>query len=606
MIFEAAAVRRALWWLVPALFCLYFHWPTLGFWFRADDFAWLGLRLSVNDPASLARVLFEPQAQGTSRFLSERGFFLLFETLFGLNALPFRIAVLAAMIANCVLLAAVTRRLTGSEAAAVIAPVIWTVLAGLSSAIGWLSSSNQIWFALFFLMSFWFFLNRWMIACWLVYLAGFGTLESIVVFPAVCVSYALLADRGRLRAALPLWIPAFLYTGLHFAVLGRINRDPAYTKYFDPASLLDTARFYLGMALHGNGWMPAAGVALAILLTVAAWLALRREFTALFGLAWFALMIAPVLPLRDHRMLYYLAAPGMALAFTFAAAIAGAARVHRALAVAAAAAALLVISPNTQQSRWIQAWHRSRTAETRALVEGVAAARANHPRKAILLDQVSNELFWDAVFDNPFRILGISRVYLAPGAEAAIDSHPEWGGINEWIVPPKAVRQWFLDDAAAVYAWNDGRLVNVTATWRAKAAALGSELSPFVDAGDPAFADQLGSGWHELEANRARWMSGRATVSLNASKAAARELVISAYAPAALLEAGPVELSARINGIDAGRETVRTGDTRFEIVMPLKTALSGNVDVELRASRTIRPAGDGRELSFAFGTIQIR
>lgn len=606
MILDAARWRRALWWLVPALFCVFFHWSTLGFWFRADDFAWLGLRLSIDDPASLARALFEPQAQGTARFLSERGFFLLFETLFGLNAVPFRIAVMAALAASCVLLAAITRKLTGSDAAAVIAPVVWTTLAGLNSAIGWLSSSNQIWFALFLLAAFWLFLKGRTAACWIVYLAGFGTLESMVVFPAVCLTHSLLLDRASARRALPLAVPAMFYVILHFGVLGRINRDPAYVKYFDPGSVVDTARFYLGMALDGNAWTPIAGIALAILLATIGWLAWRRDFTAIFGLAWFALTIAPVLPLREHRMLYYLAAPGMALGFSFAAAIAGSARANKAVALAAAAAALLVLSPNARQSRWIQAWHESRTSETREMVRGVEAAHAAHPAKAILLDRIPNELFWDAVFDNPFRILGISRVYLAPGAEAAIDAHPEWGGINEWVVPPKAVREWFTDEAVVVYAWDDQRLVNVTREWRAKAAELGSGLSPFVDLGDPAFAAQLGEGWHQVEEIRARWMSGRAAVTLNASKAVARELAISAYAPAALLAAGPVELSAYVDGVEAGRNAVRSGDARFEIVIPLKMPLGENVTVQLRASRTIRPEGDGRELSFAFGTVQIR
>jgi hypothetical protein len=604
--FDAARWRQALWWLTPALFCLYFHWPVLGFWFRADDFAWLGLRLSVHDPGSLARALFEPQAQGTSRFLSERGFFLLFETLFGMNALPFRVAVLAALTASCVLLAAITRRLTGSDAAAVIAPVVWTVLAGLSSAIGWLSSSNQVWFALFFLGAFWLYLKSRMAACWIVYLLGFGTLESMVVFPAVCLAHALLLDPARVRRTVRLLIPAVAYVVLHFAVLGKINRDPAYIKHLDAASILDTARFYLGMAMDGNAWTPAAAIAVAIVSGTAVWLALRRDFLPLFGLAWFVLMIAPVLPLRDHRMLYYLAAPGMALGFLFAAGIARAAKVHRAAAIVAAAAALLVISPNVRQSRWIQEWHASRTSETKRLVLGVEAARALHPTKAILLDAISNELFWDAVFDNPFRILGISRVYLAPGTETSIDSHPEWGGINEWIVPPGAVRDWFAREEAVVYAWDQGQLVNVTPRWRVKAADLAAALSPFVDAGDPAFAAQLGEGWHELEDNRARWMSGRATVTLNSSRAVAGELVVSGYAPAALLIEGPVKLSVRVNGKDAGAGVISDGDSRFEIVVPIAMTSGETAEVELRASRIIRPEGDGRELSFAFGTIQIR
>ena len=88
------ALRFAL----PTAVCLLLYWRTLSFWFRADDFAWLGLRLSIHRPWDFLVALFEPQAQGTIRFLSERAFFLTFEKMFGLDSTPFRVAVLLALL----------------------------------------------------------------------------------------------------------------------------------------------------------------------------------------------------------------------------------------------------------------------------------------------------------------------------------------------------------------------------------------------------------------------------------------------------------------------------------------------------------------------------
>ncbi len=606
MIRNAARLRQHLWWVVPVCFCLYFQWPTLRFWFRADDFAWLGLGLSVHNAGDLTRALFEPQAQGTSRFLSERGFFLLFERLFGMDALPFRIAVLAAHLAGCVLLAAITRILTGSNVAAGIAPILWTISAGLNSAIGWLSSSNQIWFSLFFLAAFLSYLKGRWIACWVFFLLGFGTLESIVVFPVVCLAHAMLFDRATVRPALVLLIPSVAFAMLHFGFLGRINTDPAYRKFFDPASLATTLHYYWVSALNGATLLQIAVT--AMVLSLAAWTAWRRNFGPLFGLIWFLLLLAPVLPLRDHQMLYYLAAPGMALGYLMAALVPASAKRHWLLGLTAAFAGAAVAWPNQQQSRWIQEWHHSRTLMARSVVRGVEDSRRSHGDKAVLLEGISNDLFWDVVFDNPFRLLGISRVYLAPGSEAAIDTHPEWGGINEWVVPPLAVRDWFAKDEAVVYAWNGSGLANVTEVWRPRAAKLEASLSAFVDAGDEAFARQLGAGWYQREENRSRWMGRRAKLVLNASRAAAGELIVSAYAPGILTSGGPVELAARIAGAEIGRRRVTAVDAGFELVFPVPAGFRGRekIEIELEASRTIRPPGEDRDLSFVFGTIQVR
>src|SRR5215469_69117 len=75
-----------------AVFCTVLYKYTFRAWFQADDFAWLGLRLQVHSWPDFWRAMFVPLAGGSVRPLTDRAFFLAFSTLFGIHALPYRIA----------------------------------------------------------------------------------------------------------------------------------------------------------------------------------------------------------------------------------------------------------------------------------------------------------------------------------------------------------------------------------------------------------------------------------------------------------------------------------------------------------------------------------
>ena len=127
-----ARIGRLLWWLLPIAFLFWLYSDGLKVWFISDDFAWLGLLREVHESRSLLNALFTPAAQGTIRPWSERGFFLLFESLFGLDSLPFRICVFITMAANLTLVAWITRRITGSPAGRLSwPPILWTANASL-------------------------------------------------------------------------------------------------------------------------------------------------------------------------------------------------------------------------------------------------------------------------------------------------------------------------------------------------------------------------------------------------------------------------------------------------------------------------------------------
>ena len=134
---------QAAYWAIPSLLCLAIYWLGLRAWFQQDDFAWLRLNTRLHETGNLWTLLFEPQAQGTIRPLSERTFFMALNGLFGFDALPFRIAVFLTQIANLLLLSTVAWRLTKSRAAGFLAPVLWICNNTLATVMSWTAAYNQ-------------------------------------------------------------------------------------------------------------------------------------------------------------------------------------------------------------------------------------------------------------------------------------------------------------------------------------------------------------------------------------------------------------------------------------------------------------------------------
>src|ERR1017187_4579396 len=103
----ARKAARIAYWMAPSLVCLLVYRSGFAAWFRADDFAWLGLTLRVHNFRDLLDMLVLPAAEGTFRPWSERAFFMAGFSLFGLDAVPFRILIFATQFANLVLVATI-------------------------------------------------------------------------------------------------------------------------------------------------------------------------------------------------------------------------------------------------------------------------------------------------------------------------------------------------------------------------------------------------------------------------------------------------------------------------------------------------------------------
>lgn len=607
---------RAAGFALAGVVCLALYWPGLMTWFSMDDFAWLGLRLSIASGDDLLAALFSPKAQGTIRPLSERLYFLTLEKFFGLESLPFRLIAFSVQLWNLWLAQRLVERVTGERAAGVVAVLLWTVNSALALAMSWSSAFNQLLWPCLMLGACharWTWLEtgnrraRW--AEWACFLLGFGALELQVVYPAIAGALTLLYRRERWRELLPLFAVSAAYTAMNRA-MAKPQTNPVYMLYWD-GGMVGTFGTYLRMATGmwrpemfrpEDAWWVAAEVFVGVsALAAAGWLAWKRERWALFGAVWFLATLGPILPLKNHISDYYLTVPVLGLAMAL-----GVAAARR--PVWAVVPVLVYAAGSGYWARRIVDYNFDRAEQGRLLFAGICEAARLHPGQLILLTSVSSEQYWGVMNDNPFRLVEGLRVYLAPGGDENIEKHPDLGDPARFVLPGPAARKALDRGEAVVYVPSGGKLRNVTALWRELAAKQwGGELATLVDVGQPLLASQLISGWHAIEQGF-RWSAGRAVVRLGPAGSATR-LTVDAFRGGEGGKRGKVTVVALANGLEAGRWEMPREDSALAVSAPLPSGLDRGapVNVELRIEPVLREEGaGGRELGLAFGKIGLR
>jgi hypothetical protein len=409
---------------------LLLYWRVPRLWFQNDDFAWLSLERDLRENG-LIHALFTPFAQGTVRVLGDRLFFLVFSGLFGLHALPYRIFELATWIVALTLIVLIGEkligeRLTGSRTAAVAAAILWAANVNAVEAVAWASAYDQLLCAVCVLGAFYSRLRGWRAAEWIFYLAGFGALEIVVMYPFLAVAYALCTDRKELRGTLWLFAPAVVFSVVHFLWIPKPAAG-AYALSLD-SRLPATFASYLAWtfepgsaALRSHAeQLRAPELLIGLILGLAlGWFAVRclvrRQWIAGFFCGWFVLLLAPVLLLPDHVMPYYLTLPSIGLAWLAGWAIASSGsnggRVRMAVLGLAAAYFVGNAAGIQSQTRWFQ----TRSQRMHMVMEGVAAAVAAHPGDAIALEGVDDELYQTGFDGHPFLLVGAERVWRVPG-----------------------------------------------------------------------------------------------------------------------------------------------------------------------------------------------
>ena len=608
----------AAYWLLPPLLCLVLYRRGLTAWFQADDFAWLSLRFQVHDVRSLLHVLFAPMAQGSIRPLSERSFFLVFESIFGVNVLPFRICVFLTQCANLTLLTAITRRLSTSRLAGFCAAILWLVNNGLVWPMVWTSAYNQILCGFFLLSAFWYLLQyietgrrSYYLCQWALFLLGFGALEINVVYPALAALYTYLCARRFFGSTLPLFVPSAIFTLAHRLIAPTQHSGP-YALHFDralPATLLAYVyRVLVPFPVEKmNKWQTLAcllGVSLVGFIIVRI---RQKDSLPVFCLGWFAIVLAPLLPLRDHFSSYYLVVPSIGLAMLAGYALRTACRSGAAWGVAALILAAGYTVPMIRADLVEARWLHDRSIAIQRMVLGVARAHQLHPTEAILLDSVDEQLFRAGMYHHPFSVVGATAVYLTPGS--AIRIGPLDVRVEDYELPGGPTVYGLDHNQIVVYRVGGRRLKAITSLYiNTTAQNLDTNPPQLVDLANPLFAYLLGPEWYAPEEGF-RWMPRRANLRMGGPRTRSERLYLNGFcSPAELQAAATMPVRVWLDGIPLGELLVKTGNNPFQFSLPIPDQLVGSkqVEVAVEAGRTFRTGLDGRELSLAFSSFEIR
>jgi hypothetical protein len=635
----SARLRRLLRWavlVIPIVFLFWLYSDGLRTWFVADDFAWLGLISNVHNLHDLLSKLFSPAAQGTIRPWSERGFFLLLESLFGLDSLPFHVCVFITMAADVALVAWIARRITGSAAAGFLAAILWTANTVLTTVMAWISAYNEALCALFLLSATALFIRyaetgRRVFWWWqlVVFTLGFGALEINVVYPALAAAWVLFVAapekrRNLLLSLAPLFCLSVAYFLVHSA-LAPLPTDGPYGVHID-SRIFPTLGVYWKWSLLPSSWRAlghssrTGGAIVSILTLALTGFCIReitkRRYTVLFFLSWYLITLAPTAPLPDHHTDYYVSIPLIGLAMLGALGISQALRstwIWRAPALASLVLYLSVMVPATQTALrfWID-----RSLPMRGLVLGVAAAHQTHPGKIIVLDGITSSLYDDAIKHGAFYPLGLYDVYLTPGSLNTI--HPGAGRekLSNVVLDPATMRHALAHEQVVVYSDVGDHLRNITEEWERleftrspgfKGSSPNERLTPRrVEVGNPLFAYLLGPEWFPVEWPGFRWMPRLATVRLGGPVSANDKLLLEGNCPDLQLRGGFVHLSVSVDGIPLTETKIGGTETHFRRLFDVPPSLTGkdSVNVAISVDRVHQEPG-GRELGLVLGTVEF-
>jgi hypothetical protein len=617
--------QRVACYLAPVFVCLAVYRRAPFTWFRMDDFAWLSIPQYFHSWRDVAEALFAPKAEGTVRIFSERLYFGVLAGLFGLNGGIFHAVALGVWFVDLALLQSIGARLTGSRAAGLLAALLWTVSAVIATPLDWASCFNQVLCALCVLGAFYARLRwlesgeskwRWIEA--IAYLAGFGVLEVIVMYPAMVLLHAAVDERARARWRTALWmlIPAAAFTAAHFLLISAAT-SPYYQIVVD-RRMFSTFVRYLGWSigpsqifLIGDQWITAGKIATrAIALALAAFLILRfarGDRMVIFFAGWFVLWIAPVLPLPNHVIDYYATIPGMGLAWLAGAALVAAWRSGWALRGLAMVLAGAYVVGSVAEARVITIFHLRTGSRMRMLVRATEAEVAAHPGSAFVFQGVDYDLFRGGFRDNPLPLVGVERVWLAPGDDAVLN-HPEFGDVSRFRTTPDALLPLLDAGQARVINLSEDNPRDATGAYRQvlRAQALASHRNT-VRTGDPSDSPRMGEGWFAIE-NGARWMGKRAVVTLAGPRTDSEKLYVNGYASAAALVGGPLRLTIRAAGREVASVTLVEKDKPFAIQAELPNEFTAvyAIEVTVECSRTFRPDTDRRDLGVVISGFEVR
>ena len=615
---RSAWYGKTLYWLLPSLFCAWIHRDGLYAWYQADDFAWLGLTTEYYNAKTFWNAVFRPATQGNFRPLSERLFFFAMWQWFGWNAAPARIIVLLTQCANLVLLSALVRRISGSALAGFVAPLLWSANAALVTSLIWTSAYDEILCALFLLSALLLFIRfaetgqkRFYWAQLAVFVIGFGALEINLVYPALAAAWCWFYRRDRLLWTAPLMALSAAFYKLHTSLAPTPASGP-YHPIFDLSIFTTFAEYWKLVFIPPYGfitpqsllaWAFVASATLGLLVFLFTELLStkppKRRYAAAFFACWFLIVLAPLLPFRDHITHYYLTIPLAGFAALAALAFAR----SKFIAVPLIAIYFAIQLPALQVG---ERWLLDRSISAKRLMLGIRQIHQWEPTKAILLTDVSPDLYGVSIADNPFRLIKGVRVYLAPETlKQLADLAPNLAPPANMVLAAAPTRHALLDGQLVVYSAAAATLLEVTQAYTAGVLTAPSPDEPRrIHPGSAPLAYLLGPEWYPIE-GAYRWMPARATLRIGGPLNTSQKLYISGFAAPESRRMQPLTLTVSAEGRPGTTAQIGPNEESFTRQFPLPPTAIGkpSIQIVLDVNHTF---GRDRQLGLVIETVEIR
>ena len=607
---------------LPIIVFVLCAWPAVQSYFSADDFVMMQVRQRHLEGEPLTQLAFAANEAGSWRPALTLLFYIS-ETLAPGNPWPLHLFYALIQIASMLVLFQIVLRLTGSDIAAALALLFWSVNMCVPETIAWSTGSMQVLLAFCVTHAFYYFIRYaeerrrvFLFVSWAVFLAGFLVLESNLAFPVIAAGWAAVYCRRALKAAVPMLAVSAAFAGAHQLLVPKHAAGP-YAMYFDPVSIQSVTWHYTRWFFHpenvdafartphsfNSAWSVAALSAL-IAFTVCA--AFRRDFRPAFFAVIFLALIAPLTPLREHLSTYYLVPPGIGLAIlgAWAASEGLRARWPARIVTLMLLAGWLAIMPlgTYRTSKW---WH-DYARQMRDFVTAIKSAAHVASDRMTVVSGLSDAVFWGCIHYGCAEAAGVTNWRISPEWTPSEPAAPGLPFDGDRILDDDGLAWRLRLGKAALFSIRGAKVEDRTATARERVLADRFRPPTVVNAGDPAHKDFLSGQWYGVE-NGFRWMS-RYGIVLLPGPAGRKTVVLNGYCAAVPGFPEHLEIGMRVNGVSLPSQRLDRCKGGFQLNVPLPPSVPNlaRVRLDLALSQTFRAPGDDRVFGLIFGTFAIQ
>ena len=616
--------ENTLFWITPLVVCCAIHWAGFQSYFWGDDFNWLNQKHLLDQGESLFKMLFTPTPHGTWRPWTDHLYFIVLSKIFGFEPLPFRIVAFITQFGSLALLASIVRRLSGSALAGMLAPILWTLNGNTSTSMAWSYAYMQVLCGFTILLAFRLLLAYdetgrplyyWLQV--LVFVLGLGVMETTSFYPALAVIWAWFTARNRLPVLLPLLGVSAVFVILHALMIPK-NTTGYYSMHFD-SSIVKTFAEYCHIAVlptivesphrlavwmaHMSVWSSLTGLCVYLAYTV--W---RKQFLPIVFLGWYLVLLAPVLPLRDHISNYYLTLPAIGLGAL------GACAIQKGLSAGrwAAALTLILAAPYVLASAYLTPRYTrylrdiSWTAED--LIDAAVQARAAHPGKTIVFDNVPALLLLGCIYEDCFTVMGIQNALASEPTQAIPGTDAYSYGKVGYNVSAPEVRAGLASGLLVLYENIKGEWQPASRATSAKYSGGGRNNLPVrIDLDRDLPPSWLVGDWGSRGPG-IRWAGRNVGVKLSGPASASAKLEISGYCFPSIPAAPSLhKLAVAVDGKSVGQAILEgCGDVwRFTFDLPAGTANKPEILVEVNIDPVVFSAVEDRLIGLPIARIRF-